>query len=97
MSLDLVALSGLFTYCAMALIVRLAKRCQWDAERRRFLAGLAPVIGAALGFGLGAALDGASLQDALQGACGGALSVVTHQILPRLKAAESSDGQDDGA
>lgn len=80
---DIAALSGLATYLVAGALASLARRAGWSRSQRAWVARLAPVLGGALGYGLGAALHGMNWQGVLHGALGGAVAVWAHQSRPR--------------
>lgn len=80
---DVAALAGLATYVVAGALASLARRAGWSRTRRAWVARLAPALGGALGYGLGAALHGLGWQGVLHGAIGGAAAVWAHQSRPR--------------
>lgn len=77
-----IAVSGLVAHLLAFVLLREARQEGWTDDEKRWIPRAAALVGAFVGFGLGAAQAGGTWQDVLAGALGGALAVWRREALP---------------
>lgn len=94
MAVDVITLSALLTWVIGNVARRLALAENWNRAQRQRIARAAPLVGAALGYALGAVIGGGTWRDVLGGALGGMAATWTHETT-RLRVDVRDRGSDD--
>jgi hypothetical protein len=94
MTLDVVSIAAFLTWVSGTVARRIALAEGWNKAQRQRIARAAPLVGAALGYALGAVIGGGTWRDVLGGALGGMAATWTHEAT-RLRVDVRDRGSDD--